>query len=263
MFKNRMRVEPTPERVYALCRLVARSPIPKNRLREMLEPNWIEKDPNNFPLTYSAARELELISEVDERVRLNVSADVFNSFASYRRFTAQQALKDRESVFFRFTAWYLSQNDNYFYYTNVDELAIRLGRDFDNDKVDDIAIRGWRFWASFFGIGVLHNLFLIPNMFVRLHDALILDKDRENPFPRNVKVPFSMFVSWLKENCPESVHNLDSHDLCLGLSSGLRMLHDRDMVQLIYNPDSAEKWNLYPMFTHEITKDVTDILVKI
>jgi hypothetical protein len=263
MFTQLMRVEPIPERVYALCCLVARSAMARDQLRQMLEPDWLEKQPSNFALTYEAARELDLVSEIDEKVRLNVEADVFQDFRHFRRFAAHQAFRDTNSLFFRYTAWYLNQNDRYFYYTNVDEMASKLGSEFESDKIDDIALRGWRFWASFLGEGVLHNLFLIPNMFVRIHDALLMDKEHSNPFPRSEKVPFGQFVSWLRVNCQEAVHHLKSHDLCLGLSSGLRMLNDRDMIHLENNPDSAENWNLYEMPTHRIPGYVTDITVNV
>lgn len=189
-----------------------------------------------------------------------VPDEFLSSYEGFRRFSVRRAFQNTYSTFFRFTAWYLAQNNEIFSYTDADNLAAKVDKELS--YIHDEDIRGWRFWASFFGIGVLHNMFLIPNMFLRLHDALKWDLSEEDPLARGKSLPFSKFYSWLKQNCPEAVWGDDKNQLCLALSNGLRLLHDRGLIELSYEPDSAGKWQLYPMDAHLIN-DVSNIAIRV
>lgn len=264
MFKENdsMRPEPTPERVFALCRAVALfSTKTKKDLADMMEPNWLNENPDIFNHVLSVSEELDLVRNVDGALSCKVPKDILSDISLFRKFVADKAMKNTNSTFFLLTSWYLAQNEKVFEYaSNAARFAEKL--DGKLQQVDESAILGWRFWASFFGIGVRHKVLLIPNLFLRLKDALEADMHHSSPLPRGKDIPFSMFYSWLKDHCPESVFSsTEKSSLCLGLSNGLRFLHDRNMIQLFHRPDAREKWKLFPMVDHELRSDVSEIRI--
>lgn len=258
MFITKMQKEPTPERVYALCKFAQENRMSKEELRGYLEPTYLNANPDLFDRVFSAAQELELIAISDGAVIYLAPAEGLVSFSSFRRLAAKRVFSKEDSVFFRFTSWYLSMNEDIFRYDRQGRRPSELPSGLSNVNPDDVL--GWRFWAAFLGLGLLHDSFLIPNAAVRLRDAL----DADTSLLRNEYVEFSVFVQWLRRSCPETIgKSASDRRLCLGLSQGLRTLTVQNRLELRYTPDAGNKWNMYQMEVPGLpSSEVSEILVK-
>ena len=256
--KNLMATQAIPERVYALCKLVQRKQVERTTLRELVEPKSLNTNVDIFNYVFNLAESAQLIGRSPEGAVMSLaSTEELDSLVSFRRLMAKKIFRETDELFVQFTAWYISQDEEVFRYSSkTEELAKALPKDFV--KVDTQQILGWRFWASFLGIGFMHDTFIIPNMAIRIEDALLDDK----PSRIDQAIPFESFLGWLEGNCPECKRGLEKGRVPLAISNGLRILHDQKKIVLRYVPDSAVAWELYPVESHDINRFVTDITIK-
>lgn len=254
--KNDFIPENTPERLYAILKIINNNTFTKEELKEIVTPIGLNKNTNGFDKVFNIAKG-KLIKENDFDYSINclVEDKYLESIDTFRRYMAKMAFSEK-NLFNEFTSWYISQNDNVFFYKKAEDLSSRLTDGFT--KIDKKFIYGWRFWASFLGYGYLHDIFLIPNMAVRIEDVLIENKKVEV----NKEINFTKFMDFIITNCPEITNCIQESSLCIALSNGLRTLHDAGKVELINNFDSDDVWQLFRMESHDIIENVTSIVIK-
>lgn len=74
---------------------------------------------------------------------------------------------------------------------------------------------------------------------------------------------FSDFFSLIKPYTEIGLCDIDdSKKLNLGMSNGLRALHDKGIIQLSHKLDSGDMWFLYEAELHPIKSTVTHVTVR-
>lgn len=270
-FDDRLTNGQTPARLYALCKLILLKRLEKEELREYLQPKSLTSQ-NAFSEVYTLADRGDLITEgYDKKIVLNLLPKELESTKTFRMAIAQRTFSNPELTFCKFSSWYLLRGAPIFKETPKD-----LFRLFDEEVntsknlniYNDTNINGWRTWASFLGLGFIHNGIMIPNVHVRLAD--ILEKDKE--IVRGMNIPFRQFMEWLNQHCPEldfgeiaknniGKAQINTQSLSIGLSAGLRTLHDTGKIKLIYTSDTRDTWFLTKANTHDIHEQISEISI--
>ena len=257
LFNEKFYTEAPPERVYALCKTLEIKPATREELIERLEPKGLNAQQNITGHVLNTALNTGFIKLNDHSTySLNTPPENIRDIRAFRKAVAPIAFDDPENLFFRFTSWYISQNQTVFDSKNASELAKKLKGDFIN--IHEESVLGWRFWASFLGLGVLHGTLLIPNAAVRIADQLEL----QTQLKTESAIECSVFINWLVDACPETKEGTQNQQLSIALSNGLRLLHDRNIIELIHTPDASNTWSLFPSEFHKIESTVSHVVVK-
>ena len=252
MFKehyDRMRPGPTPERVLAICRILCSSPLTEDEMKEKiyLTKTAATKIGEEFRHSVNTAVELGLISLKDNVYSLSVAPDRVASINSFRRTVASRAFANKKSTFFRVCQWYIGSNDTVFAYPNWEDkaaAAVKAGI----DKITENDMLGWRFWASFLGLGYIHGTELIPNMYVRVRDVLATEFSKVYAFDE--EIPADQFFDWLLTQIPEA--KMSDGSINLALSSAIRTLRDMDEISPVALMDAV------PMYLYNLPEDFTN-----
>lgn len=222
--------DPTPERVYAICRMVAHQSMTKDELKDAIS---LGKPSNNNYNEFNAAlsvatNDLGVLKYVDDTLQLAVDASYLASPVNFRRFVSSKVFRVKDSSFLLFTKWYIAQNERVF---TLDSWEVKANT--ASQEISALATMrendayGWRFWAMFLGLGYLSGTSLIPNAKIRLEDLFITEFPKS--FPYNESVQAIDFKSWLAAKMPEA--NLNGI-WPMAVSAGLRTLHELDMIKL-------------------------------
>ena len=255
IYPDKMPPESTPERVYALFRLVSKRPSTRKNLRSamVMKDVFGDRHQDVFSKTFKCADELGLISEKDGNVNATVDIEVLGDYVSFRKFVAQRVFNNKETTFFKVTEWYLAKNEKVYSLLNWEKVAAEADRDGINIRENDML--GWRWWASFLGLGYLHDTILVVNLATRIKDFL-----EGKTFPVNQRVSAGLFVESFESVCPEAKSSRNGVTLGLGVSNGLRVLEKEGGIELPAQRD-AERVNLFPIdglpqndFSHVIIK---------
>ena len=247
MFKQNpdgMRMEPTPERVLSICRLIAQKSITHDELRRAMtlgQNGDKEIDQINKSLAV-ALEELNILRKKDNLIELAVDPEVVSSPQSFRRYIGNTVLLNKGTTFHMFTKWIISQNEDIFALKTWETMAKICGSQVPElSNMSENAALGWRFWASFLGFGYLSGTMIIPNMKIRIEDVLatvFADK-----FNYNEAIRATDFITWISTKMPE----VDmSGKLPLAFSAGLRTLHELGIIKLETWRDSNRVF-LYPV----------------
>lgn len=233
MFKTNpdsMRMEPTPERVLSVCRLIAHNSMTREEVRRVMTlGNNNEKELDQINKSINVAlEELGILKAKDDQLVLAVDPAVIESTTSFRRYVSSKVFLRKDTTFYIFSKWLVAQNERIFSLKSWEGMAKICGSEIGElSALNENAVLGWRFWASFLGLGYLSGTMIIPNMMVRLKDILATD------FPRRFKYDESIlsyeFITWLSSRMPEADM---SQKLPLALSAGLRTLHELGMIKL-------------------------------
>lgn len=272
-FIERLANTMTPNRVLALCQLVAYKSLKKQELSDLLQPPNLNASKSQFENVFTFANK-SLIEEnsVTEKIQLKVNKEDVATHEAFRRTVSKIGLSKPDLMFYRFTSWYLMHGEKVFSKSSK-ELADSFNSEMEFDsndpnKYNDTNIPAWKTWACFLGYGFQHRGVVIPNIAVRLTDLLAESHD----MAIGKFIPFAEFMSWLASVSPEldggEVFNrnkgetvLPSQHLSLGLSSGLRALHDQGLIELHYQSDALDTWFLTRCNTHKIVMQVSEIKI--
>ena len=252
MFKthyDHMRPGPTPERVLAICKAVAAQPCTQDEIRGRiyLELGVNSKPGEEFRNSILAAEELGMIELKDGVYTLAVNPAHIATSEAFRRIAAKHAFANKESTFFNVSKWYVSNNEHVLFSGNWEDRAA-LANQSGIDKITDNDMLGWRFWASFLGLGYISGKELIPNMYVRVRD--ILATDFAASFPFDEEIPAAEFMRWLWHRLPEAV--MEDRSINMALSNALRTL--RDMGEVI----PTTQMDAINMYLYSIPEDPTN-----
>ena len=240
MFKTHpdgMRMEPTPERVLAVCRMAAKQPMKKAELQSLLALNWkadADRKLANSVITV-AMYELGLLHNKNGLICYCSDPRIISNAAEFRRHVSGVVFHKADTSFAMFSKWVIAQNERLFTLEKWERMA-KTCKDENPamQNLDENAALGWRFWAVFIGLGYLSGTMLIPNMKLRIQDIL------ETGFPERFQYGEAIlakdFIQWLTPRLPEA----DLRDrLPLAVSAGLRTLHELGLIKLESWPDSV------------------------
>jgi hypothetical protein len=250
MFKehyDHMRPGPTPERVLAICRLLSSNPLTEEEMKDRiyLTKTAATKFGDEWDAVKAAA-ELGLISFKDNVYSLSVDPSQIATVDAFRRAVAARAFSNKKSTFFRISKWYIGSNDAVFNASNWEDkaaAAVKAGI----DKIRDNDMLGWRFWASFLGLGYVHGTELIPNMYIRVRDVLATEFVKSFAFEE--EIPAAEFFDWLLTKIPEA--KTEDNTINLALSNAIRTLRDMDEIA------PAALMDAVPMYLYNLPEDPT------
>lgn len=265
MFKSKMTTPATPERVYALCKLVESGPAAARDLQERMEPSCLGQTTKYFGDYRGAAEELGLITVADNTVSLAVDRAVVRSTDTMRKYINGKLHEFREGTFCRVTRAVFALDWKTLRAKCTEpgkdpsvtsSELLRYVSDLSGAEVDAMAMRGWRFWVSYLGFGYMQGMFFIPNAYGFLSDVLPLAE-----LKKGERTVFDGFMERILPYCPMLVTEDDraSRALNYGMSAGLRMLHDTGSVKLEHIMDQKDPWRLYGMRNHPVSADVSHI----
>lgn len=252
MFKthyDHMRPGPTPERVLAICRVIASGHYTSDEIKDRiyLDKSTASKSGEEFRNSILAAEELGLIDLKENVYSLSVDPAQISTIDAFRRTAAKRAFSNKDTTFFKVSKWYLSSNEHVLFSGNWEDRAALANRS-GVDKITDNDMLGWRFWASFLGLGYISGTELIPNMYVRVRDVLATEFAAS--FPYDEEIPAEEFLRWLWSKLPESA--TEDHSINMALSNALRTL--RDMGEVI----PTTQMDAINMYLYDIPEDPTN-----
>ena len=229
MFEDRMKTSAIPERVYSLCQAVKSRSMLESDLRELLEPSGLGGTTKYFGTVRDAAKQLGLISIKEGNISLAVESKYVYSYDSMREYIICNIDAISDGLFFKVSQEYISMNEQVFRYKGVSEAALveHMSKMIGFPVYED-DMRAWRFWAKYLGLGNLHDMLLLPNMYQYLKAVLVVIKMKKGE-----EYTFSDFISAIKPYTEIGLADLDSNKkINLAMSSGLRALHDEGIIQL-------------------------------
>ena len=240
MFKTNpdgMRMEPTPERVLSVCRLIFHKSMTRDEVRKAMTlgiNDENELDQINKSINV-ALEELSLIKAQADKLVLAVDPDVITSPTSFRRYVSARVFFAKDTTFHMFTKWLIAQNERIFSQKSWEGMAKTCGSEVKElSAVNENAVLGWRFWAAFLGLGYLSGTMIVPNMKLRLED--IFATTYTEKFNYNETILAQDFMLWLSTKMPEVEIG---GKLPLALSAGLRTLHEVGLINLETWSDST------------------------
>lgn len=248
MFKvnpDNMRMEPTPERVLSVCRLIAHKSMTRDEIYEAMTLGLNDSTDQIRRSIDVALEELSLIKEEAGSLMLAVDPAVLSSPTSFRRYVSSRVFSAKDTTFYLFTKWVIAQNERIFSLKSWEGMAKTCGSEIKElSQMNENAGLGWRFWVSFLGLGYLSGSMIIPNMKLRLED--ILATTYTEKFKFNETILAQDFMLWLSTKMPEvEIGN----KLPLALSAGLRTLHEVGLIKLETWSDST------PIMLHYVDGD--------
>lgn len=240
MFKTNpdsMRMEPTPERVLSICRLIAHKSMTRDQVRKAMTLGINdEKQLDQINKSIKVAlEELSIIKDQEDKLVLDVDASIIASPVSFRRYISNRVFMAKDTTFYMFTKWLIEQNERIFSLKTWEGMAKTCGAEIQElSALNENAVLGWRFWAAFLGIGYLSGTMIIPNMKLRLEDVLATSYSEK--FKYNETILAQDFILWLSTKIPEVEMG---GKLPLALSAGLRTLHEIGLIKLETWSDST------------------------
>lgn len=258
MFKDRMVTPATPERVYALCKIVAKEARPATEVREKMEPAALSGDSQVYFSDYrTAAEELGLIINSDQMLSLAIDREIIASISAMRQYVNTKLREFPDGQFYKVTQAYFSLDATVL---SGDQSLVNLApqmSELTGMSVDAPAMRGWRFWVTFLGFGYLQDMFFIPNAAVFISDILKCLKPASGTM-----FSFSEFIELIAPYAQIIIGtDTSSRRINFGLSNALRTLHDSGIIKLDHILDSSDIWNLYPLKAHPISGTVTNVTI--
>jgi len=256
MFKDKMITTAIPERIFALCKIVENGPIVFSELKEKMEPEYLGNGSVYFNDYKNAAEELGLISISDDLISLAVDAKVIKNIECMRTYINSRLEMFNTGQFYLVTKAYFEKGSDIF---KEDKNIANLGPLFTqmtNYPVDAVAMRSWRFWASFLGLGYLQDMFIIPNACVFLWDLICnasLEKGRMysvSEFVNNI-TPMSNIIN------SDEVNRTFNY----GVSNGLRALQDAGKIKMDHILDQKDMWTLYQLKAYSSDSIITHITI--
>lgn len=265
MFDSRMRTMAIPERVFALCRTLIDGPISEEAVRKKFEPDSLAGTSPYFGPVRDAAEQLGLIINIaDEKLlKLNVDSSVIENMKSFRIYINKNIEIISEGQFYRTTRTWMYNSDALFHIEKENQTVSRLAgyiNEIDSTlKLDEDAMRAWRFWSSFLGFGYLHDMVFLPNAAIFLHDCIVNSQIEENR-----EYTISEFIEQLQPNISICMSHEDEKKRYMGLalSSAFRTLNDLGIIELKYINDRQDEWKMTTMPMHTFASFITDIKYK-
>ncbi len=256
MFKEKMVTPAIPERVYTLCKIVEKGAISSGDLREKMEPDFLGNNSMYFNDYKNAAEELGLITISDDLVSLAVEPKEIKSIGAMRRYINSHLEAFNTGQFYRVTNAYFEKGSDLL---KTDKNIANLGPVFSEMTgmpVDAMAMRAWRFWASFLGFGYLQDMFIIPNANVFLWDVICC-----SGLEKKKMYSIRDFVDAIMPMANIILSDITTKTFSYGTSNGLRALQDAGKIKMEHIHDQEDMWTLYPLKSYSNDSTVTHIAI--
>ena len=257
MFQNKMVTPAIPERVYTLCKVVEKKAMITSEAKDKMEPSYLNQTTSYFNDYRNAAEELQLITLIDNVLSLAVDVSVIKNMDTMRYYINGQLDRFREGQFYKVTKAYFAMGESILHgEQNVANMAsvmtLKTGI-----QVDSMAMRAWRFWASYLGFGYLQDMFVIPNADVFLQDII-----QRAHFDKNQRYSVTEFLNKIRPYSDIIIDPADgSKTFSFGVSNGLRTLQDAGYIKMEHIMDQEDTWNLYHIAALSANETVTNITV--
>ena len=257
MFQNKMVTPAIPERVYTLCKIVEKKAMSTSEVKEKMEPSYLNQKSSYYNDYKNAAEELQLITITDNVLSVSVDASVLKNMDTMRSYINGKLNQFREGQFYKVTKAYFDMGEEILHgEQNVANMASLMTLK-SGIAVDSMAMRAWRFWASYLGFGYLQDMFVIPNA-----DTILQDIISKAEFEKNKRYSIAEFLEKLR---PHSDIIIDSSNgakkFSFGVSNGLRTLQDAGVIRMEYILDQEDTWNLFHVDALSANETVTNITV--
>ena len=228
-----------------------------SEVKEKMEPSYLNQKSSYYNDYRNAAEELQLITVTDNVLSVAVDTSVLKNMDTMRSYINGQLNQFREGQFYKVTKAYFDMGEEILHgEQNVANMASLMTLK-TGISVDSMAMRAWRFWASYLGFGYLQDMFVIPNA-----DTFLQDIISEAEFEKNKRYSIAEFLEKLR---PHSDIIIDSSNgtkkFSFGVSSGLRTLQDAGAIRMEYILDQEDTWNLYHVDALSANETVTNITV--
>lgn len=225
---NNMRPGPTPERVLSLVRLVEQESkgYTENDLIKVIRNNNLESGKGeDIRGIIRVALELMLLVEKNGIYIVNEKCSyAIRSYENFRRYVSKFASSQPESLFFKLTELIIKANALIFDYPSASDIA-SYAQNNGILNIKEQEVYGWRFWFRFLGFGYLSSGGFIPNMKIRIEDAI-------KTLNKNQYMDCFEFIGFLQKEIPEIAFINKNDGLPMAVSNGLRTLHNLGIIQL-------------------------------
>ena len=258
MFGNKMETEAIPERVYALCKVVEKEAVQDSKVKERMEPSYLNQKSSYYSIYRNAAIELQLIVQIDNILSLAVDPSIVKDIDSMGYYINGQLNQFQEGYFYKVTKAYFALGESILHgEQNVANMTMVKEKTGLQLKADDM--RAWRFWASYLGFGYMQDMFLIPNADVFLWDVICRAE-----FNKNQMYSITEFIDKIRPYANIIINPVDENrTFNYGVSNGLRTLQNTGYIKIEYGKDQANTWNLYRIEDLDLTGNeaITNITI--
>ena len=190
MFDISIKTEPIPERVYELCKMIAKGEIADSVARERMEPKGINTGNTTY---YPSIREvliedLHLVEKTPEGTLIFIGdKKILKNLNTFRLYCNSIAFKKQGTDFYKITQCFLESDERWFKYKTLTDALLRseVQKYTGIALVDEKMMLGSRFWIRFLGFGYIQEgtaMYYLPNMYIALQDFCelsTLEKNRE------------------------------------------------------------------------------------
>ena len=253
LFKNNIRKETTPKRVFAIIKLIRKfnGKIKTQEIEEftILKSSEI-KDPIVSKVLKVCVENNFIKCDHDYNYSLILDDSDIKDFKSFRKFVSKKIFEGNEgdSQFLIISKEILTKDLDFYDFTGFEDIANQM----DVKDVDKEFILAWRFWAEFIGMGKIMNSQFLINPYQRIYDLVILEEKAKT-------MSIAEFILKLLGRCPEFTDCISENRIGLSLSTALRTLEEMKKIKIIYTQDSVETWELYSSTVY--TNKISDIEV--
>lgn len=273
MFEKKMETEAIPERLLSLCQMLVNGSVQEDEIRKMVEPSSLnDGKATYFKKVCDAAIQLSLVGRNDDTkdLELLVDADIVSSHESLKHYIVRNLDKLSLGQFYKTTQIYISKSKELFSvdkdFQSVSKLVDILNEMYkeDSENHDELGLvnenmLAWRFWATYLGFGYLHGMFFMPNVAAFLKTCIECSNIEKGKL-----YTMSEFVDLLHPFIDICINSSEenSRTMNMALSNGFRSLHDLGIIELKYENDRQDEWNLSTMELHAFSSLVTDCIYK-
>ncbi len=239
-----------------MCKIVEKGAISYGDLKDKMEPEFLGNGSVYFNDYKNAAEELGLISISDDIISLAVDSKIVKTIENMRAYINTKLEMYNSGQFYLVTNSYFEKGKDIF---KEDKNIANLGplfSDLAGVPVDAVAMRAWRFWASFLGFGYLQDMFIIPNTNVFLWDVISSSK-----LEKKKKYSVSEFVNAITPMANIIITDISSKSFNYGISNGLRALQDSGKLKMEHILDQKDMWSLSPLKAYSNDSTITHITI--
>lgn len=247
MFIGKMVTEAIPIRVFSLCKIIGSSKkkLTKLEVKDLMEPKELNtSDTQYFYEVLKAAEELKLLEITDNYIELLVDFNSIKTIESFRGYVIDKLNFLQQSHFYNVSKAIINMNEDILMkeYKLSDAPMINYITEKIKEDINANEMRGWRFWASFIGLGYEYNSSFLPNGYTYVKEVIKLMNLEEN-----VEYPIDDFMNnFAKKGSIITNYDESNKQLNLAFSNALRQLQDSGEIELKHVSDQLSNYVLYP-----------------
>lgn len=251
-----LRQEHEPSFAYAICKMVSENTLSKNELISVMTNDNQEIITKNIKFV----EDCEFVVNDGQHIKCLIPTESMKTYSDFIEYISLKVFEE-ENNFTKLTRWFLSAN------TDICDLQSEefAAKCYEVVNVDQNFIRGWHWWMIAFGLGTLSAYIKSGKRTIMFDCSEALKRFVSSEYKNGEIIKVRTFLAKLVDVKKEfkGVINLNNNynQLCESLSLSLRILHNLNIIELIYTPDSLDVWHLTESYSHKIKKDITEIKI--